>query len=81
MKEHVSSGQNGFVLPTGDVDSLVEHLRVIRARPLRGTFQPPPPRIRCVNDATALLPSDHGPQRGVKVISNLPITSARTYSG
>jgi glycosyltransferase involved in cell wall biosynthesis len=43
MKEHVSSGQNGFVLPTGDVDSLVEHLRVIRARPLRGTFQPPPP--------------------------------------
>jgi glycosyltransferase involved in cell wall biosynthesis len=38
MKEYVSPGQNGFVLPTGDVTSLVEHLRLIRARPLRATF-------------------------------------------
>ena len=48
MKEHVSTGQNGFVLPTGDVDALVEHLRLIRARPLRGTFQPLPPADRLV---------------------------------
>jgi len=40
MKEYVSAGQNGFVLPTGDVDALIEHLRSIRARPLRHTFPP-----------------------------------------
>ena len=47
MKEYVSPGQNGFVLPTGDVDALAEHLRMIRDRPLRGTFQPlqPPDRL------------------------------------
>jgi glycosyltransferase involved in cell wall biosynthesis len=46
MKEHVSRGHNGFVLPTGDVDSLVEHLRLIRSHPLRGTFQSPRPADR-----------------------------------
>jgi len=40
MKEYVIGGQNGFVLPTGDVDALVEHLELLRGRPLRGTFEP-----------------------------------------
>ena len=40
MKEYVIGGRNGFVLPTGDVDALVEHLELLRSRPLRGTFEP-----------------------------------------
>lgn len=40
MKEYVVGGQNGFVLPTGDVAALVEYLELIRRRPLRGTFEP-----------------------------------------
>ena len=40
MKEYAIGGRNGFVLPTGDVDALVEHLELLRSRPLRGTFEP-----------------------------------------
>jgi glycosyltransferase involved in cell wall biosynthesis len=40
MKEFVVSGENGYVLPTGDVDALTEQLRYIRQHPLRGTFEP-----------------------------------------
>ena len=40
MKEYDIGGRNGFVLPTGDVDALVEHLELLRSRPLRGTFEP-----------------------------------------
>jgi glycosyltransferase involved in cell wall biosynthesis len=40
MKEYVVNGRNGYILPTGDVDALVEHLRIIRLRPLKGTFEP-----------------------------------------
>lgn len=40
MKEYVVNGRNGYVLPTGDIDALVEQLRDIRSRPLKGTFEP-----------------------------------------
>ncbi len=40
MKEYVVDGRNGYILPTGDVDALVEQLRDIRSRPLKGTFEP-----------------------------------------
>lgn len=42
MKEYVVNGRNGYILPTGDIDALVEHLRDIRSRPLKGTFKPFP---------------------------------------
>ena len=40
MKEYVVNGQNGYILPTGDIDALIEQLRDIRLRPLKGTFAP-----------------------------------------
>jgi glycosyltransferase involved in cell wall biosynthesis len=40
MKEHVINGQNGYILPTGNIDALVEQLREMRSRPLKGTFEP-----------------------------------------
>jgi glycosyltransferase involved in cell wall biosynthesis len=40
MKEYVLDGKNGYILPTGDIDALVDQLRAIRFRPLRGTFAP-----------------------------------------
>lgn len=40
MKEFVVSGTNGYVLPTGDVDALVEQLRDVRQRPLKDKFAP-----------------------------------------
>jgi glycosyltransferase involved in cell wall biosynthesis len=48
MKEYVLEGLNGYVLPTGNVEALVDQLRAIRLRPLQGTFAPfsPPDRNR-----------------------------------
>jgi glycosyltransferase involved in cell wall biosynthesis len=40
MKEYVVSGRNGFVLPTGNTDALVDQLRAIRLNPLKGRFEP-----------------------------------------
>ena len=40
MKEYVVSGKNGYITPTGDIDALIDHLRAIRKRPLKGTFAP-----------------------------------------
>ena len=40
MKEYVVDGTNGYVLPTGNVEALVERLRTIRLRPLKGNFVP-----------------------------------------
>jgi glycosyltransferase involved in cell wall biosynthesis len=40
MKEYVVNGQNGYILPTGDINALIEQLRDIRLRPLKGTFEP-----------------------------------------
>ena len=40
MKEYVVNGRNGYILPTGDINALVEHLRDIRTKPLKGTFKP-----------------------------------------
>jgi len=42
MKEYVVNGENGYILPTGNVEALIEQLRAIRLRPLRGTFAPFP---------------------------------------
>lgn len=41
MKEFVTAGRDGFVVPTGDVDAIVDRLRWVRAHPMRGTFAPP----------------------------------------
>lgn len=38
MKEYVVHGQNGYIIPTGDADALVERLKMIRLQPLKGTF-------------------------------------------
>ncbi len=38
MKEFVSEGVNGYILPTGDVGALVHQLETIRAHPLKGEF-------------------------------------------
>jgi len=43
MKEYVVDDVNGYVLPTGNVGALVEQLRAIRLRPLKGNFAPAPP--------------------------------------
>ena len=40
MKEYVVSGKNGYITPTGDIDALIDQLRDIRARPLKGTLGP-----------------------------------------
>jgi len=40
MKEYVVNGRNGYILPTGDIDALVEQLRDIRLRPVNGSFAP-----------------------------------------
>ena len=40
MKEFVVGGSNGYVLPAGDIEALVEQLQTIRAQPLKGTFEP-----------------------------------------
>ena len=40
MKELISEGQNGFIVPTGDVGALLDGLQRMRARPLKGTFDP-----------------------------------------
>jgi glycosyltransferase involved in cell wall biosynthesis len=40
MKEYVMTGRNGYVLPTGNSDALVEQLRAIRLHPLKGAFEP-----------------------------------------
>jgi glycosyltransferase involved in cell wall biosynthesis len=40
MKEYVVNGRNGYIIPTGNVDALVEQLKVIRLRALKGTFEP-----------------------------------------
>jgi hypothetical protein len=40
MKEYVVSGRNGYILPTGDIDALIDQLRAISSRPLKGTFEP-----------------------------------------
>jgi glycosyltransferase involved in cell wall biosynthesis len=37
MKEHVNEGVNGYVVPTGDVDALVQRLEHIAKHPLRFT--------------------------------------------
>lgn len=37
MKEHVRDGQNGYVIPTGDVDALLKRLDMIRNQPLART--------------------------------------------
>jgi glycosyltransferase involved in cell wall biosynthesis len=53
MKEYVVNGRNGYVLPTGDIDALVDQLRAIRLKPLRGTFEPfsPSPEARLPKDS------------------------------
>lgn len=45
MKDHVREGLNGYVVPTGDVEALVERIEHVIRHPLRGRFQPfsPPP--------------------------------------
>jgi glycosyltransferase involved in cell wall biosynthesis len=40
MKEFVDEGRNGFVVPAGDLDALVDRLRHVAAHPLRGAFAP-----------------------------------------
>ncbi len=40
MKEFVVAGVNGEIVPTGDVDALVEALRAMMQRPRKGTFTP-----------------------------------------
>ena len=35
MKEYVAEGENGYVVPVGDADALVERLLALRERPLR----------------------------------------------
>jgi len=40
MKEYVEPGRNGYILPTGNIDALVDQLRAIRSRPLKGAFIP-----------------------------------------
>lgn len=42
MKEYVQEGRNGFVVAAGDVNATVDRLRQVLARPLRGSFPPPP---------------------------------------
>ena len=37
MKEHVREGRNGFVVPTGSADDLLDRLRTIAGRPLART--------------------------------------------
>jgi glycosyltransferase involved in cell wall biosynthesis len=43
MKEHVREGQNGFVVPTGSADDLLDRLRAIAAGPLARTHALLPP--------------------------------------
>src|SRR5207248_1915609 len=38
MKEHVREGVNGFVVPTGDADAILDRLEYLARHPLRGTF-------------------------------------------
>jgi glycosyltransferase involved in cell wall biosynthesis len=40
MKEFVVSHKNGYILPTGEVDPLVDQLKQVRKHPLKGTFEP-----------------------------------------
>jgi glycosyltransferase involved in cell wall biosynthesis len=40
MKEYVVNGRNGYIVPTGDAEALVERLKIIRSRPLKATFEP-----------------------------------------
>ena len=40
MKEYVTPGQNGYIVPTGSAQALVEHLHILRQNPLKGRFQP-----------------------------------------
>jgi glycosyltransferase involved in cell wall biosynthesis len=37
MKEHVQSGQNGWVVPTGSSESIADLVEALMARPLRGS--------------------------------------------
>ena len=39
MKESVDE-RNGFVVPAGDVDAVVDRLQFVRTHPMRGTFPP-----------------------------------------
>jgi glycosyltransferase involved in cell wall biosynthesis len=40
MKEYVLDGRNGYIIPTGDTDAILERLNAIRLKPLKGTFEP-----------------------------------------
>ncbi|WP_022834892.1 glycosyltransferase family 4 protein [Salisaeta longa] len=37
MKEYVQPGDNGYVVPTGDTAALIDHLQMLRRRPLAAT--------------------------------------------
>jgi glycosyltransferase involved in cell wall biosynthesis len=41
MKEYVREGVNGFVVPTGQWEPIVQRLEFLARNPLRGTFDPP----------------------------------------
>ena len=41
MKEYVVEGQNGFVIPTGAWEPILETLQRIARNPLRGKFPKP----------------------------------------
>lgn len=41
MKEYVREGVNGFVVPTGQWEPIVQRLEFLAKHPLRGTFAPP----------------------------------------
>jgi glycosyltransferase involved in cell wall biosynthesis len=50
MKEYVVNGQNGYIIPAGNIDALVEQITDIRRRPLKGRFKPFSPTCRNAND-------------------------------
>lgn len=37
MKEYVQEGENGYVVPAGDADALIQRIEAVRQRPLRST--------------------------------------------
>ena len=41
MKEYLAPGQNGYVVPTGDIDQLVAAIARVRAHPLVDRFALP----------------------------------------
>lgn len=44
MKEYVKEGQNGFIVPTGNLEAIIERLEHIRAHPMARTEALIPPR-------------------------------------